>query len=209
MDSQDYLNQIAASSRPYKPPKKGLAGILTSKYFKWGGIALIALTVIVIFGSMLGGGKSTVLDKCIDLKLHLDATTGVIDTYQPNVKSSQLRSLSSSMKGLFTNVSSQLNTYMVQALGYDEKEVKETVIEEVVLARDELLNDLFEAKINGFLDRVYAHKMTLEIYNVISQEKGVIDATEDANLKSYLASSIDSLNNLYTQFNDFSETNNK
>ena len=68
------------------------------------------------------------------------------------------------------------------------------------------MNELFEAKINGLLDRVFAHKMALEIFSVMSDEAGIINASSDEALKNLLTTSYDSLNNLYTQFNDFSET---
>lgn len=205
MDSQDYLDQISRTARPPKQNKSGLAGILSSKWLKWGGLALVLLIVIVIFGSMLGG-KQTTEEKCIDLKLHLDGTSEAISEYQENLKSSLLRSLSASLKGIFSNTSSQLTTYMAGKYGYEDGHEKEAVVEVAELARDELMNELFEAKINGLLDRVFAHKMALEIYSVMSDEAGISNSSEDEALKSLLSTSYDSLNNLYTQFNDFSET---
>ncbi|MBQ8984982.1 hypothetical protein IJ076_00255 [Candidatus Saccharibacteria bacterium] len=209
MDSQDYLNQIAAASRPMKPPKKGFAGILSSKYFKWGMVALIALVLIMLVGSMLGS-KPSLKDECISLKLRLDSDVELMNEYQGDVKSLSLRSLSSSLRGVFSNLSSQLGTYMTNTYQFDEsKDVKEAVVEEAELNKTNLNDELFKAKINGLLDRVYAHKMALEIYTVMSQEKGIFDKTDDAAFKEILSPSYTSLNNLYTQFNDFSETNNK
>lgn len=206
MDSQDYLDQISKSVRPVKPPRKGLMGILTSKYFMWGGIAVGLLIVIMIFGSMLGS-KEPLSDKVINLKLHMDGTNEVVSQYQPIVKSSQLRSLSASLRGILANTSSQLNTFIIQT--YGDKAVKETMVEAAALTRDGLMNELFESKINGYLDRMYAHKITLEVYSFMSEEAGIINATSDEALKSLLTSSQNSLNNLYTQFNGFSETTNQ
>lgn len=208
MDSQDYLDQISRTARPPKQNKGGLAGILSSKWFKWGLGALVALIVIIIFGSMLGG-KETLEEKGINLKLRLDGTSEAITEYQGNIKSSLLRSLSSSLKGVFTNTSSQLSNYLTTTYGYEAGREKDAVKETAEMARDELMNELFEAKINGLLDRVFAHKMALEIYSVMSDEAGIANSSSDEALKSLLSTSYDSLNNLYTQFNDFSETNNK
>lgn len=205
MDSQDYLDQISRSARPVKPKMGGIGGILSSKWFKWGLLALVLLIVIVIFGSMLGSG-TTLEERCTDFKLHIDRTSQVISQYQPLVKSSGLRSLSGSLQSVLLNTSSQLNNYMVTTYGYDEGKVKEAVVLEADTARDELLNELFSAKINGLLDRTYAHKMTNEIYLIMSDETGIIKDSSDANLKSIMETSYNSLNNLYTQFNDFSET---
>ena len=203
MDSQDYLDQISRTARPPKQNKGGIAGILSSKWFKWGLGALVALIVIIIFGSMLGG-KETLEEKGINLKLRLDGTSEAITEYQGNIKSSLLRSLSSSLKGVFTNTSSQLSNYLTTTYGYEAGREKDAVKETAEMARDELMNELFEAKINGLLDRVFAHKMALEIYSVMSDEAGIANSSSDEALKSLLSTSYDSLNNLYTQFNDFS-----
>ena len=202
MDSQDYLDQISREARPKAPSRKGIMGILTSKYTMWGAIAVALLIIIMLFGSMLSGGVS-MQDRCIGLKLRLDQTNEVITGYQQYVKSSSLRSISASLKGIFTNTSTQLGNFMTATYG---TETDESIMEEARLNAEALSNELFEAKINGLLDRTYAHKMTLEIYSVMSEEMGIINSTDEAALKELLTSSHDSLNNLYTQFNDFSET---
>ena len=208
MDSQDYLDQISRSARPVQP-KGGIGNILSSKYFKWGAIAFGILIVTMILGMMLGGGKKEVTpqDRCIALRLHTIGTTEAINTYQPNLKSSVLRSLSASLQGILANTTSQLETYMEEAYGAKEGANK---IDDEMAAADEykeaLKNDLFEAKINGLLDRVFAHKMTLEIYSIASEETSIINSLKDEGLKSALTNSYNSLDNLYTQFNDFSET---
>lgn len=202
MDSQDYLDQISREARPKAPSRKGIMGILTSKYTMWGAIAVGALIVIMLFGSMLSGGVS-VQDRCMSLKLRLDQTNEVITKYQQYIKSSSLRSISASLRGIFTNTSTQLGNFMTATYGV---EADESIAEEARLNAEALSNELFEAKINGLLDRTYAHKMTLEIYSVMSEEMSIYNSTSEAALKELLTSSHDSLNNLYTQFNDFSET---
>ena len=205
MDSQDYLDQISRSARPPKQKQGGLGDILKSKWFKWGMIAFGLLLVIMLFGAMLSGGES-MEDRCIELKLHLDTTADTISEYQDDIKSSLLRSLASSLKGVFTNTSSQINTYLEQQYGFDDKHITKEQEEAAELARDELMNNLFEAKINGILDRVFAHKMALVIYGTMGTEAGLSKDSSDEALKSLISTSYDSLNNLYTQFNDFSET---
>lgn len=206
MDSQDYLDQISASSRPINQGFGGkLMKFLTSKYAMWGGIALGALVVILIFGSILGSGKKvSVADKCLTLKSRLDGTLEVISEYQTYVKSSSLRSLSASLQGVFTNTASQLGNYITAVYGPGEND--EAILEEAELNKIDLTDELFEAKINGYLDRIYAHKMALEIYSVMSDEADITKSSSEAELNSILSSSYDSLNNLYDKFNDFSET---
>lgn len=209
MDSQDYLDQISAGVRP-AGPKSGLMKIISSKYFKWGAIALAVLIVIIIFGSILGN-KPSMKNKLFSFNLHLAGDIEMIDTYQPSVKSSKLRSISASLRGIFSNTYSQLDAYVAQVFAIDDKVIEKSkelqdLIEEADLYKAELDNDLFAAKINGLLDRTYAHKMALEIYSILSEENGIIKTADDANLKSILDSNQASLENLYNEFNNFSET---
>ena len=188
------------------PQKQGLMGILTSSYFKWGMVAFGALILIAIIGSMMGGGE-TLEDKCIDLLLRLDNTNElVIDEYQPYVKSSKLRSLSASLKGVYSSTSYELGTFLAQAFEFDKNKLEEKRKEAALLEPEALADELFKAKINGLLDRTYAHKMALEIYSVMSDEMSIYNSTDGVSLRELLESSYNSLNNLYTQFNDFSET---
>lgn len=204
MDGQEYLNQISASNRPMKP-QRNVGSFFGSLYFKLG-VGAVAILILIMIVGMVLSSKPSSEEKCISLKLRLDKTSEVISEYQPSVKSSMLRSLSASLKGIFTNTSSQLGTYMTGAYGYEDGKAKESLVEQADLDKDALMNEFFEAKINGFLDRTYAHKMTLEIYGVMSDEAGIINNGGDEDLKSLLTQSYDSLKNLYTQFNDFSET---
>ena len=209
MDSQDYLDQISAGVRP-AGPKTGLMKIISSKYFKWGMVALAALIVMIIFGSILGN-KPSVKNKCFSFNLHLATDIEMIDTYQPAVKSSKLRSLSASLKGILSNTYSQLDAYITQAYAIDDKVIEKSkelqnLIEEADLYKADLNEDLFAAKINGLLDRTYPHKMALEIYNIISEENGIVKIADDASLKALLESNQTSLENLYNELNNFSET---
>ncbi|MBR3252794.1 hypothetical protein IKF84_01850 [Candidatus Saccharibacteria bacterium] len=209
MDSQDYLDQISAGVRP-AGPKTGLMKIISSKYFKWGMIALAVLIVIIIFGSILGN-KPSMKNKCFSFNLHLAGDIEMIDTYQPSVKSSKLRSLSASLRGILSNTYSQLDAYIAQVFAIDDKVIEKSKelqnsMNDAALYKAELNNDLFAAKINGLLDRTYAHKMALEIYSIMSEETGIINTADDANLKSILSSNQDSLENLYSEFSNFSET---
>ena len=202
MDKQDYLNQISATS---KPPKQAKKGILGSIYFKLGVGAIAALIVILILGSVLSGNKGSLQKDLTALKLHIDYTVDTISAYQTNVKSSILRSSSASLHGILSNTDGSLTRYLEEKYGFKEKNVDEETLIETQTARENLLNDLFKAKINGNLDRIYAHKMTYEIAIIASNENSILKQTKDEDLISILSSSYNSLNNLYSQFNDFSE----
>lgn len=156
----------------------------------------------------MGGGKKSEKDLAIDLKLHTDNIVAVIDEYQPNVKSSALRSYSASLRGVLSNTSNGVSSYLVERYNFKDKEISKAVQEQAQLTLDELANELFEAKINGILDRIYAHKMAYEISMLTTEEEKLSDATKNESLQGILKESYDSLNNLYSNFNDFSETKN-
>ena len=202
MEGQEYLNQISAKS---KPAKKSGSGILSSKFFIVGIIGVALLLIVVILGVILGG-KDGEKELSIKLKLHLTNTSEIIQTYQPNVRSSDLRSSSASLYGILTNIDRDLTNYLVEKYKFKEKNVDKKILEAATAAKDELDLELFEAKINGILDRIFAHKMAYEISVLISEENRVMGAVKNDDLKESLRTSVQSLENLYGKFNDFSET---
>lgn len=203
MDRQEYLNQISMKSRPTKNSK---SGVFASKFFWVGVIGAAIFILILIIGGILGGARGNDKDRLLALILHMDNTSEVIEEYQPNVKSSDLRSYSASLHGVLSNTSRELTNYIAEKYNIKPKDANERITEEETLAKDDLANELFEAKINGNLDRIYAHKMAYEISLITSREIQLYKSTNNENLKEVLDTSYNSLSNLYDKFNDFSET---
>ena len=110
------------------------------------------------------------------------------------------------MNSILADTSSKLNTYIAEKYGDKAVGNAKNLAEEAKTTEDALESELFEAKINGILDRVYAHKMAYEISVFLSEEGKLYNSTKDENLQSILADSYNSLENLYSNFNDFSET---
>lgn len=203
MDRQEYLNQISMKSHPTKNSK---SGVFASKFFWVGVIGAAIFILILIIGGILGGARGNDKDRLLALILHMDNTSEVIEEYQPNVKSSDLRSYSASLHGVLSNTSRELTDYIAEKYNMKPKDANEGITEEETLAKDNLANELFEAKINGNLDRIYAHKMAYEISLITSREIQLYKSTNNENLKEVLDTSYNSLSNLYDKFNDFSET---
>lgn len=203
MDKQEYLNQISASNRPNKASK--LSEILSSKFFWIGVIGIGAFIIILIIGSLLGGKKST-KDEVTALILHINNTSEVIENYQQNVKSSGLRAYSATLKSVLSDASRDLTIYAADKYNFGEEDPKESLIEEEAIAREELESELFEAKINGILDRIYAHKMAYEIYIITDKEAQLLKSTDDETLEAILNTSYNNLDLLYSKFDEFSET---
>lgn len=206
MDGQEYLNQISASNRPVKNQSKA-GKIFSSIYFKLIAGALVVLIIIMIVGAALSGGKGGAEQQLTVIKLRMDRTMTVIQNYQSSVKSSNLRSSSASLYGVLSNTNTQITAYISEKYGaYKEKSVEKKLLNEADANRDELDSDLFNAKITGMLDRTYAHKMAYEIFWFAQKESSLADSTKDGALKEMLDTSVQSLENLYNNFNDFSET---
>ena len=202
MDNQTYLNQISAS---VAPPQKPKSGIFSSMYFKLGAVAVVALILIIIVGNILGGNKGDLKTRTAELKLRLDNTVSVISDYQPKVKSSTLRSNSASLYGVLSGASLDLSTYLTEKYNFKEKDLSKKITEQATLEKEGLESELFEAKINGRLDRIYAHKMAYEISVISSKAASLLKSAKDEDFKLMLDKFITSLDNLYNKFNDFTE----
>lgn len=169
-------------------------------------IGLIILIVIIIIGSILSGSKDREKNLSLALKLHLDNTASVISKYQSQIKSSDLRSSSASFYSVLSNTSNELTDYLTKKYNYKEKDIDKGLVDEATLSKDGLEADLFEAKINGILDRIYAHKMVYEISLFMNEESKLMNMTKDSDYKEILTKSYNSLNNLSGSFSNFSET---
>ncbi|MBR3052456.1 hypothetical protein IKG60_02450 [Candidatus Saccharibacteria bacterium] len=209
MNSQDYLNQISAASQPvsgsHSSGNSKLNNILHSKFFLIGFIGLAIFILILVIGQVLGGTKVNLRTELVQLKFHIGNTSSLISTYQPNLKSSELRSYSASLQSILSVTDSNLTSYLTEEYNYKESEEDEGLSLELATERDALENELFEAKINGVLDRTYARKMTYEISIFMSEESKIYNSARDESLRAIIDQSYSSLENLYDNFNNFSE----
>lgn len=203
MDGQEYLNKISASNRPAKKSKLG--GLLSSKMVMWGAVAVVGLVIIIVIGALIGGNKKDVKSLGAALMLHTNNTAGIISDYQNNIKSSELRASAASLHQVLTVTNKDLSDYMSQKYSLQTKNISKDISAQANTEKDGLNSELFEAKINGNLDRIFAHKMAYEISLVGAEESRIIKATGDKNLKELLEKNYSSLENLYDKFNDFSE----
>lgn len=177
-----------------------------SKYFLLGVGAVTALMIIMIVGAILSGNKGSEKDDCFRLYLHLTNTVKEVSAYQDSLKSSDLRASNSSLKGILTNTNNDLKEYLTAKYKFKDKDIDKDIVEEATSQYDALHSELAEAKINGILDRVYAHKMAYEIAVITTEEAKIVNSTSNDTLKEFLTSSYNSLGTLYDQFDNFSET---
>ncbi|MBR5647536.1 hypothetical protein IKW73_01145 [Candidatus Saccharibacteria bacterium] len=196
MDGQSYLNEISMANRP--APKSKM-DFMKSKFFIVGAIGVVGLILLLIIGAVLGGGSS-VKDQTITLKVRLDNTAALVGDYQPSIKSSILRSSSASLYSVMTNTSRELGEYL------GEEKVPAKITEDEDAHKEALSSELFEAKINGVLDRTFTYKMVYEISLITTMERRIANSAKSDDLKNILETSLESLDNIYNALNNFSET---
>lgn len=206
MDDKAYLDSI---SKQVRPEKKSVGGLLGSPLIKVviGGVVAIILIIVLssVFGG--GGGGGGIKEKSIALKYHIDYTLVAIEDYQPSVKSSKLRSSSASLASILSNMSRDLTNYLVDKYGFkDSAKENNKYKDKAQTHQTTLRNSLFNAKISGMLDRIYAHEMAHEIELIMAEEAAVYEKISDEKIKASLESTYTSLKNLYPDFDDFSES---
>lgn len=201
MNGQEYLNRISKETAPVKKPKKN---IFQSKFFVVGAVGVILLVLIMIVGAILSSGGDD-QSRTFALKLHLSGTMEVMGNYQTKVKSSDLRSNGSSFYSVLSTTDTNLTNYITEKYDYSEKKVDKKLQSEADAEREELDNTLFEAKINGILDRIYAHKMAFEVSKFMSEAEKIARTTKNETLKELMNSLYGNLMPLYERFDEFSQ----
>lgn len=202
MQGQEYLNQISASNRPVK---KSSSGLLSSKFFIVGAIGVISLVLILIIGAMLSGDQGGEKNLSYALYAHINSTSEEIGEFQEFIKTSSLRSDAGSLNGILSNTKTKLTAYLEGKYKFKEKSIDKKTLANAENAKTELHDELFEAKINGVLDRTFAHKMSYEVSMFMIEENKILKSTKSDELKELLQESYSSLENLYPNFDEFSE----
>ncbi|MBQ7201915.1 hypothetical protein IJS18_00795 [Candidatus Saccharibacteria bacterium] len=202
MNQQEYLSQISNNVRPPKAPKPSL---LASPIIKYLLIGVVVIIGIIIFGSVIGGNKKSAKDLSISLKLHLDGTTAEIANFQPYVKSSSLRANGASLNTVLSNADRELTEYIASKYSYKSGSENKKTKSKYEALQQELHEELFKAKINGMLDRIFATKMVTEISLIQTEMQTIYNSASDQSYKDFLKSSYSSLDNLSEQFKNFSE----
>ena len=211
MDRQEYLNQISA---PSTQAKSSGGSLLSSKYLIWGLVGMAVLTVIIIVVGMImsAGKKDPLKDTLNKLDMRIDYVSAAIGTYQGYVKSSNLRSTSSSFNTILSNTKRDLSEYIAATYkpSKDDKQtpqVSKIVTNEIEVAKQSLNDALLDARVNGILDRVYAHKMIYELSMIMTDEETIMKLAKNEELQALITTSYQSLEPIYKNFDEFSEAN--
>ena len=201
MDGMTYLNQISTKQ---KPQKQGFAGLPFSPKLLKFLIGAIILTVIIIVASMLlnSGDKNTKLATQIITKT--ENLTKTIDTYGKEVKASNLRSITATLKGVLTETQKGISDISSTAKkDKDSNNEKNKTIKEETTHIEEINGKLLNAKLNGQLDAEYLNQIVTETTLLISLEGNLLEKTKNDQLKETLSKSMTDLQNVLNQLNNY------
>lgn len=196
MDNLSYLNQISMENSP----KKSEESFLESKKFKLFLIISGALIIICIIFGIISSLTNRETDFVPRLNLRVSNVSKIISTYNTKVKSSSLRAAGASLSSILDNMSSTLPIYIDKEYEMPEKvEKEETEIStDITIALD-------KAKINGYLDRSYASQLAYAVSILLSLCEEASNNSDVQQIKTFLASTMESLNTIYPAFSDFSD----
>jgi len=185
----DYLNQIAA-----QPPKK--VNFVRKQPILIGGVAIIAVIIILTIISSLSGG----IKPSEQLAARLIATKSVADDATSKIKSPELRALNSNLKIYLTNTIRDIAAPLLKdKINVNRLDKKATVAESNV----QLLATLEDARLNAIYDRTYAREMAYQLDTVLTLMRQIYNDTSNKDLKSFLDSKIENLVPIQKQFADF------
>ena len=203
MDNKQYLESIAKDTRAAGTPKKGLFGLglnippVAKKLLIGVGIALVLIIIVAMIVSILGGTGDKERDYVDKVYLRTSHLAKEIPAYNKQVKSSQLRSMGTSLVSVLNETEYSIANVLKNDFAAEKIDESENN------AMAELLTNLDNAQLNGLLDRVFHREITYQIGTLLSMEHEAYTSTKISGLKSALETSMNNLNQLYEQFQNF------
>lgn len=210
MDNFEYLNQIAQSTKPQPKPSRlrsMLSGSSIMKFLACGLVIFVLLLGLSIISSNTSKKTRELREQIVTRATNLNAT---LQTYGPRLKSSQLRSINSSLSSALSDGLTQMENYnkskeseqkKKKSKKKDKKEQKAAEEEEQI--KNELDTSLQNARLNGLLDRVYANQINLQVSRLTSIISQLNTRTHDEALKSILEQFYSNLNVIHANFENF------
>jgi len=189
----DYLNQIA----PQGPKKTGFTFGLKQIIIIGAALVILMIIISVVVGGVASSGKEP-LER---LAARYAATEAVAVASQPNLKSSKLRSVNSTLKLNMTNTNRDIAAPLL-AVGVNTAKLSKSVIASEDTT--ELSARLEDARLNAVFDRTYAREMAYQLGTLLTLLEQIYSSTSDAELQTFLKTSYDNLKPTQESFANFS-----
>ncbi len=170
----NYLDTIAAAPQQQK----------LNPFMLWGLIVAVLVVLVIVVSLVLSSG-STSTDKLTTLGVKLATLEEVTTKAQPNLKTSELRTVNSSLTLTLTNANRDIEPSLTAAK-IQLKSTKDKKIIALNKETDELTERLEDARLNGVYDSTYAREMVFYLKTTRAEISTLYSSTKSASLKTTL-----------------------
>lgn len=205
----DYLNQISADNRQAAKPVGSFFDSLPlpKNLLKWLGLAVAAVLLLVIVSALIP--KSSASDRALLERINLRSTnlSTMISDYNPKIKSSRLRAITTNVSSVLTYNQTESLSYLTAHYG-DSKgkfELDKALTTEEEAYLEEVTKELERGLLEGAIDRTYHRVMIRELSYLMNLQDSLGTRTKDADLISFLNQSGSSLTAVYTDLENFTD----
>lgn len=206
MDNRAYLDSIAVKG---KDTTKGIP-ILSPTIIKLIAVAIVAAIAMLVVGSLLNSKNTELLttyEKIYSTYNELSSTSGPLQQYKRNLKSSTVRAITTQFQTSITNTTAQLKNAVGQ-VGVDTSSISSEATSAVSADIAALSNSCESGFYAGTLDKSYATAVYLQISKMIALQTEARQKTDDANFASIMESSLSDLQNIQQQYKDYIDSAN-
>lgn len=188
----DYLDHIAPQAPKSSPFKFG------PKLFALIGLALVVLVIAIsITINVVVGGQKQPLER---LAARLTATETIVTDAQAHLKSSQLRSLNSTLRLYLTNVNRDIGETLAEA-NVNTTKLSESVVEEE--STDEMAGRLDDARLNAVYDRTYSREIAFQLATTMALLQEIHAGNYSTEIKTFAKDVYDNLSPTYEAFDSY------
>lgn len=187
----DYLNQIAPQA-----PKKPLFELNLRNVILASLVALgVIIGLVMIIGALTSGSK----EPWQRLSARLDATAVIADSASTKIKSSELRSVNSTLKLYVSNTKRELAAPLA-ALDIQPTKLPENILQEE--SSELIMSRLEDGRLNAKYDTTYSREMSYLIATILALLEQ-LQASSGAATKEILQEAHNSLSPIYTSLSGF------
>jgi hypothetical protein len=197
IQSPDYLNQIAPQAPKTQPFKFGPKLLIIAA-----AILVILIIIVSVAVNIIAGSQRQPLQQ---LAARLTTTETLANNAQPNLKSSQLRSLNSNLEIYLTNTNRDIGQPLLSG-GVDTAKLPESVLKKE--SGETISANLEDARLNAVFDRTYAREMTYILGNTLALMKQIRTSTGSTELRAFLDPAIADLTLIHESFSSFDAAGN-
>lgn len=201
MDNYEYLQQISKSNRPLKPVKTSHLPNNFSLIVKILVGAFLGLILLAGIGLLVKSSSTQSADTVKQLYARMNNVSNLIAEYNPNLKSSQLRAINSSLSSVISSTLPQLSAYLESVSDDSETALipPTKLLEEEGKLYEDTNKLLAEAKLNGTLDRIYSSQIHMQVTLLMTLTGETLIRNDDATLTEIL-------NNFYSNLSVIEQT---